>query len=226
VNDNPRDELDRALSHGLSGLASGVGDTDEVLAGMRPRLQRALTRHRATRIGGAALVLVLAGTGVAFLAAGGSSHKLNVSAGTTTAPSTIPERRHHRTATTTTTQLFTTQTIPTNLPLPTITAPVVTVPSPPVTAKRSNRPPATITTTTTVPSTAADHTYSSVGGTLIVRFANGNLSLVSYTPANGYTAVLAWNLPNDVAVRFTGSEGVFTMHARVENGKLVETTDE
>ena len=229
MNDDPRDELDRALSHGLSSLASGGDNADAVLSGMRPQLRRARTRYRATRLGSAALIVLLAAGGIALLRPHGSASKLKVAANPTTlapATTTIPHHSHPHVATTTTSLPFRTQTVPAPLPVTTIPAPVVTAPAPPISAEPSDHGPKPVTTTTTVAKTSVDYTYHDVWGKLTVHFDNGTLTLVSDTPASGYTATVERNEPTDIRVQFVGSEGTFLVRVQVSNGQPKESVEE
>jgi hypothetical protein len=229
MNDDPRDELDRALSSGLSGLASGGENADTVLAGMRPQLRRARTRYRATRIGSAALIVLLAAGGIALLAPHGKTTKLKVIAKpTTVAPVTtapVAPRRHHRGAVTTTTRPLVTQTIPARLPVATVTGPAVAVPTPPTSIERTDHAPAPVTTTT-VAKVPVIKTYSVEGGHLTVRFANGKLTVVSYKADSGWTVTFDKQEPTDIEVRFDYGESESIIRVRVENGQLKVTTDE
>jgi hypothetical protein len=232
VNDDPRDDLDRALSRGLSDLASGGDNADAVLAVMRPKLRRARARYRATRVGGAAFVVLLAIGGVALLAPHGRSTKLDVTTNPPTvapATTTVPApRRHHAAPITTTTQPIVTQTVPSRLPVTTITRPVSAPPAtvvPPIIPKRGDHGPEPVTTTT-VPSSPQSLTYSVEGGRLTVRFANGRLTLVSYSADSQWTATVDTQESTDVEVHFVNGESESFIRVRVENGKPVETQDE
>jgi hypothetical protein len=231
MNDDPRDELDRALSRGLSDLASGGDHANDVLADMRPQLRRARTRHRATRIGGAAALVLLVGAGIAVAIPRGTTRKLNVSSHTTTiapATTTLAPRHRRNAPTTTTTQPVTTQTIaPSPPPASPTTTPNVTVPSPPITAKRRAHGPEqeTTTTTTTVPAPSTK-TYRVEGGQVTVRFANGNLTLVSYQASPSWTATIDKNESTDIRVIFDYGSSESFIRVSLENGVPVETQDE
>ena len=84
-------------------------------------------------------------------------------------------------------------------------------------------------TSGTPPATAAspapaDHTYPSDGGTVTVRFASGALSIVSTTPAPGYTEERHDTGPNRVEVRFRNADGEWRIRVDVVDGALSEET--
>jgi hypothetical protein len=79
--------------------------------------------------------------------------------------------------------------------------------------------PSNATTTTIDPSEL--HTSHSDGGTITVRYSHGNLTLVSYRAAPGYTAEVHITDPQEVQVRFSGPDDR-RIRTRVEEGHLSE----
>lgn len=207
----PRDELDRAIAAGLGGLARDGDDPDVVLSSMRPRLRRARNRRRMVRASVMFGGFVMMGS-AAFALAGPPPEKVRVQAPSTTRPAP--------THTTSTTRLSTT-TVPrrtvTTAPQP--PAPRATVPAGGGTPPISAPVPSSATTTTIQPSEL--HTYHSVGGTITVRYSDGNLTLVSYRAAPGYTAEVHNTDPQDIEVRFSGPDDR-RIRIRVEEGHLSE----
>jgi hypothetical protein len=222
MNDNGRDDLDRALGSGLAGLAPDPGDPDAVLASLRPRLRRARTRHRVARASTLIAALVFLGSAAAVATNRGTTGHVSVAA-----PKTTTSSRGARTHASTTTA---------SAPRPTTSLPprgtdssstTLRVVAPPASSDRSG--PAAHSpsgSTTTVAPTASVHTYSSPGGTLTVRYRPGALTIVSYHATPGYTAEVSSAQPDDIEVRFSDDEHEFQIRVRVDNGKLVREISE
>ena len=194
------DDLDRALASGLSSLAPEVSGGDETLAALRPRFERARTRRRIAKASITTVCLLLVG-GLAALAAPGTSRsKVTVSG----APTTSKPAGHKVRPSTTT--------VPKKAPkttTPTVSSPT-TVGINPGGGSSSHQPggggsvsvPVTnpgggngqtgggFTTTTTIPRLPSDvkRYYSHGGGSILVRFSHGALSLVGLPePQPGFT---------------------------------------
>jgi hypothetical protein len=71
---------------------------------------------------------------------------------------------------------------------------------------------------TTVP--LGNQTFNSGGGSLTVFFDGSTLTLVSDTPASGYTAKINSQQPDDVEVEFRNAQGTWTIQVQVDNGQL------
>jgi len=218
MTEEPRDELDRALGRGLSGLASGV-DADAALTALRPHLRRARTRRRVAQAtaGVVALAAVISVAG-AITASHNDRVRLASATTTTRAHRTTTSMAH--TTTTTAAPSPSTSVTPTTRPLS--SSPTT---APPVSTPGTTETPTSVPTTVSTPTTTSApglHTYRSEGGTLTVRFEHGSLSLVSYHANAGYTAELHTNQPDEIEVRFyVGAEEVSRLGVRVENGQLV-----
>jgi hypothetical protein len=216
MNDNGRDELDRALGDGLSALAPDVADPDVVLGGMRPQLRRARTRHRVTQVSSVVAVLLVF-VGAAALASNRStSGHVDVAAPSTSASPTTG-RPHNSTTTVTTTPH--TQTISPDRGSSATTVPVV-VPPATTNGSHGSRGPGDGRTTTSV-AQSGQHTYSSPGGSVTVNLHAGALALVSYQAAPGYTAEVHSTQADDVEVRFSKDGTEWRIRVRLDHGQLV-----
>ena len=239
MSDDPFDEVDRALAHGLSALAPEVEAGDETLAALRPRFRRARTRRRAAQVGASLVALAVVGS-VALLAAPDSQRShVQVSA----TPSS-----GHSTTTKSSTSVSTT------------TRPGVSRPPTPTTAGhssgrsgpsdssssrgRSSSPATAVPATapngdhrgpgpsgagsggdrghegsgpqsTTVPRAPEVHAYGSAGGTVTVRLARGQLQLLDASAAGGYRASVENAQPDDIEVRFDSAQGQARWQIRV-----------
>jgi regulation of enolase protein 1 (concanavalin A-like superfamily) len=60
---------------------------------------------------------------------------------------------------------------------------------------------------------------------MTVRFANGQLTLVSYQASDGWVAVVRTNKPDDIEVRFSKGGDDSRIRVRVENGQLVRVDE-
>jgi hypothetical protein len=65
-----------------------------------------------------------------------------------------------------------------------------------------------------------------VWGKLTIHIDNGTLTLVSTTPATGYTATTERNEPTDIRVQYVGGEGTFLVRVQVDNGQPKESVDD
>jgi hypothetical protein len=213
----PRDELDRALAAGLGGLAPDGDDPDVALSSMRPRLRRARNRRRMVRASTMLGGFVMMGS-VAFALTGPQQEKVRVQAPSTTRPAPARATSPTRVSATTAPRSSTPSTTVTAAPPP---AARPTVPvgggAPPTSAPAPDE-----ATTTTIQSEL--RTYSSDGGTITVRYSHGNLTLVSYRAAPGYTAEVHSTDPQDVEVRFSGPDE-HRIRIRAEEGHLSEETE-
>jgi hypothetical protein len=222
MSDEPRDELDHALGAGLGRLGGDAPDADATLAELQPRFRRARTRARVVRASAVALVAIVLGAGAYVFAANGSGkNRVSVAASTTTGSAHRSTTSLQRRSTTTTTAPAP-STTPTTAPTSPRT--MITVPfgggnqGPPPTA------PA-LPTTTTPPSNGENHTYHADGGTMTVRFANGQLTLVSYQASDGWVAAVHTNTPDDIEVRFSKGGDDSRIRVRVENGRPVQVDE-
>ena len=184
------DPFDDELRRRFAGSAPAGSDPDVVLDAMRPQLARARTRRRASfasAIAGVAVIVIA----LAFvLGGGGGSSSVHTPPATQGPIRTVPP-------TPTTAGVGGSATTPDTLPddhgndEPT----GVTTPSVPDAADEA---PQTSTPTELTPPTQAvpaDTPYSSDGGSIIVRFENGQVSLVSNSPAAGFSAEVHDNGP-------------------------------
>jgi hypothetical protein len=186
------DPLDAKLRRRFGGGASSDADPDVVLDAMRPQLQRARTRRRAA-IASAVGGIAAIMVVLVLVLAGGSGSDSSV-----------------RTP-------------------PASQGPVTTGPPTPTTAPTTPTGPAdtvpeTVPTTTNgAPSSPADQetSYSSDGGSIVVTFAGGEVSLSSSSPAAGYTAEVHDNGPARVEVRFSNGQTEWRIRVDVVDGQLV-----
>jgi hypothetical protein len=223
------DELDRALAAGISSLAAEPDDADAVLASLRPRLHRARTRHRVALVSATAFALLaVASLSVALGAM--STHRRHVLVSAT--PTTPANSHAISTSMPSSTSIASnTQRAPstTTAPRAPMLAPMPAGGTPPVSPTGQfggNSGPATTTPPriSTTPSTASGpalRTYDAPGGSVTVRFTNGSLALVSYTPAAGYTAEVHDNEPGRVEVRFSDGDHESRIRLQVDKGQLV-----
>jgi hypothetical protein len=205
--DSVDDELRRRFAAG----APLDPDPDVVLAEMRPGLQRARMRRRASiaTVLGAAAVVVLVLLVVLSNSGGGSSsvrtppasHAPRITlppapttapAGGSATPDSVPEVNDDHGDDTAST-------------VPAVTSP-------------ANAAPDTTPTTLAQIEQAA---YSSDGGSITVDFVNGQVSLTSSAPAAGYTAEVHDNGPTRVEVRFDNGQTEWRIRVDVVNGQLV-----
>jgi hypothetical protein len=205
------DAIDDELRRRFGAGAPNDGDPAAVLDAMRPRLQQARTRRRASFAGAIAGVAVVVVVLAFVLGSGGggggsvrtppASNAPHTSAPTvpTTAPnggpatpdstpSTLDDHGDDSTSPTTPTVLVST---------PTTDAP------PPIS-----------------PAAPHDEPFTSDGGSIVVRLADGQVSLVSSSPAAGYTAEVHDNGPTRVEVRFSNGETEWRIRVDVANGVL------
>jgi hypothetical protein len=224
MTDDPRDELDDALTRGLGSLAPSETqfDADTTLAGMRPRLQRARQRHRFAQAGTAlALVGVLA-AGTAVLA----TRPEGTSTVETPVGSVPDDTTTQPTTTTTTTRPPATTTPPTSTPG--TTTPGSTPGATPGTTPGGSgggTSPATTPGTARAPVAPTTKTYTTVGGSAVVRLQDPNVSLVSQSAAPGYTATVHKSGPDEVDVRFDNGENETRIRVRFHDGMLDELTE-
>jgi hypothetical protein len=177
------DAVDDELRRRFGAGAPTDADPEVVLDSMRPRLQRARTRRRASfasAIAGVALLVVV--LAFALGTGGGGDGSVRVPPAsqqpvTTTVPST-----------------------------------------PSTTPEGGSATPDTVGGQ--VAPAAQEVTYPSDGGSIVVRLADGEVSLVSSTPAAGYSAELHDNGPTRVEVRFSNGETEWRIRVDVANGEL------
>jgi len=214
MNDDLRqDAFDDELRRRFAAGAPTDSDPDAVLDAMRPRLQQARTRRRAsfaTVIAGVAVVVVV----LAFILGdgGGGDGSVRVPPATrepatstrAPAPTSVPAGGS-----------VTPDTVPTSIDDhgdDTTTA--TTTPAAPELTTPTNTPPAT------TPS-GRDESYSSDGGSIVVHFDGSAVSLVSSSPAAGSSASVHDNGPSRVEVRFDNGSTEWRIRVDVLNGDLV-----
>ena len=253
MTDEPFDDVDRALAHGLSALAPEVDGGDETLAALRPRFRRARTRRRVAGVGVSLVALAAIGS-VAVLAApdSGRAH-VQVSG---------RPRRAGRSSTTTSST-----SVSTHDPARRVAA-VDARPRPPaflepVRPRRTRR--ARSGGASPSPTTVPDHgpeqrprrpgsvgrrraatghggsrpprrraarrpevqTYRSAGGSVTVRFADGQLELLSTSRGERLPRVGGQRRqPDDVDVRFDADQGRVAWRIRVRVDHDGHLTDE
>ena len=215
------DEVDLALASGLSALAPDVREGTKTLAAMRPRFERARTRARIARIGGAVGALVVIGSLAALMAPHSARTRVSVSSQTST-PGTTARPQSTTTTVGGSRGGFATTTVSTPTTAGSKVAPTTAVTViVPVTTPGGGGGPSTPSTTTTV-SVGDDHEYSSTSGSISVRFVNGTLTLLRVSPGNGFAEDVRDRGPDRVEVRFTsGGRETARIEIRVENGQLV-----
>ena len=210
------DELRRRFASG----ATGDADPDAVLDAMRPRLQRARTRRRASiagALGGAAVVVVVV---LFVLGAGGGGNTGSVH----TPPATHSPVRTLPTAPTTGPSGG--SATPDSVPAPiddhgvdaASGATTPTTPEAPGDATATSVPPALTPPANEPPS---DTSYSSDGGSIVVRLADGALSLVSSAPAPGFSADVHDDGATRVEVRFSNGSTEWRIRVDLVNGQPV-----
>jgi type II secretory pathway pseudopilin PulG len=207
TDDSTYDPLEAELRRRFDDAAPFHGNADAVLESLRPRMRRARARHRAVLGGVAALALIsVVAVGMAWPGIDGASVR-------------TPPANH--------------SSLPLPAPDPTTTTraaehPVATT-APAVGGSSGNNPGThsgggsageTRSSDTSSPS-SQPQTYSSVGGSITVSFANGRVALASHSPAPGYTAEIHDNGPTRVEVRFTNGETEWRVRVDVANGTLV-----
>jgi hypothetical protein len=208
---DPHDPIDDALRRRFEAGAPDGSDPDSVLDSIRPRLQRARTQRRAaiaSALGGVAVVVV-----VLLLVLGGGGG----GTGSVRTPPASHSPVHTAPPTPTTTPTGGPPTLDTiagddhgkdgATGDPAVSAPDAT--SPTVPAPETPR---------TIPSQAS---YTSDGGSIVVAFTDGQVSLMSNTPAAGYTAEIHDNGPTRVEVRFANGQREWRIRIDVVNGQLV-----
>ena len=220
MTDDRRDALDDALTRGLGSLAPSESqfDAEATLTGMRPRLQRARLHHRFTIAGStlAIVAILVAGTAVLTNRSEGAN-KIE-----TPAASSIPDDTTTR-PTTTTTRPSTSTTRGTTTPT---TTPATTPDSTPDTTPSGGVTPGTTPGTAPAPVAPTTKTYTTVGGNAVIRLQNPNVTLVSYSPAPGYTATVNKSGPDEVDVRFTNGENEARIRVRFHEGQLEEDLED
>jgi hypothetical protein len=215
MNDDSRfDPVDGELRRRFADTGSPTSDPDVVLDSMRPRLERARTRRRAAFTGAVATVAI-AVVAVSFaLAGGGGSSERTPPASHSTVPRPGPSIP---------------STAPVGVTTPTVddhgavtgtpvTPPVDTAPS--TGAAGTGSGDGTSAAPNTAPPLSEEHPYSSAGGSIVVLFSNGQVSLVSNTPAAGYSAEIHDNGPTRVEVRFNDGQTEWRIRVDVANGQL------
>ena len=216
MNDETRfDAVDDELSRRFRAGAGTDADPDAVLDGMRPQLQRARTRRRASIASGAVGLAVVTAVLVVVLGGGGGAGSNSVRVPPASgAPARTPP------------------TVPTTVPSGGSVAPDTasggiggdagaTTPTPTPTVPDASSSPTTPLTAPPPQPAPPDSTYTSDGGSIVVHLADGVVSLVSSTPAAGYTAEIHDNGPTRVEVRFSNGQIEWRIRVDVVNGALV-----
>lgn len=235
---DPRDPLDETLSRGLRALAPSEFelDADAALGSMRPAFQRARARRRLAVSTSALGVVVALAAGAVVLQHQPASRvdirshtrptvSTSVKTPTSTTPTVATSTSQPHVISPQTTPHPSTTTVPGNpkgggsipgganggsLPRPTTTAPPGSTPTTP--GDHGGTTP-----TTVAPSTKS---YSAIGGQATIRFANGALTLASYTAAAGYTPEVHTNTATDIEIRFSNGSAESRIRVRVDNGQL------
>lgn len=200
--------IDDELRRRLGAAGPQPGDPDATLGALRPRYRRAKRRHQLVVAGGTAVAVVaILGVGTAVLGTGGSDpQRVRVPA----ANSSVPNG-----ATSTTSPPNGAPTAPPN---PT------TTPGTGGSDKAGTGTTGSTTATSTAPAEPTTHTYTSSGGSVVVKLDNGALSIVSTQPASGYTEERHDTGPDRVEVRFTNDTGEWRIRVDLVNGEAVEQT--
>ena len=200
------DPFDADLSRRLQAAAPSAGSSDAVLEVLRPRLRHARQRRRAVMIGGPGLAAAAALAVVLTIAGPSGGGHLEITPATGTPKTTAAPEPH-----------FT---------------PPPTSPVPHSSSKGGGNG-------TSLPTTPSDggggtnspapenHTYTSDGGSITVRFADGALSLLSTHPATGFSSDVNDRGPTRVEVRFDDGTTEWQIRVDVINGHLsVEITSD
>jgi cytoskeletal protein RodZ len=220
--DDPRDD---DLARGLRGLAPSEFelDADQTLGSMRPALRRARVRRRLAVSTSVLGVLAVLSAGAVVVQDHSTSH-VNIESHTPSSvptPTKTPVSTSPGVSTTTKSPLTTT---PTTRPTTTngngLVGPLPTSTSPPTTPTSHDDHGGTTTPPSTAPVPPATKTYTSIGGRVTIRFANGRLTLVSYTPSAGYTTEVHTNTPTDIELRFSNGGSESRIRVRVQDGQL------
>ena len=124
----------------------------------------------------------------------------------------------------------TTSEMATTTPPPETTSTTVTAPAETTTTTTAD-PPATTTTTTAAPVTTTTDpvsysTHDLIGGTVVLAFGNGEVSLVSATPRPGFSVDPEHTGPKEVEVKFESNDHKSKLEADIENGELRVDVDE
>lgn len=216
MNDDLRpDAIDDELRRRFGAGAPVDSDPDAVLDAMRPRLQQARTRRRASfasAIAGVAVVVVV----LAFVlgTGGGGNDSVRVPPATrrpavTTQPTTPTGTPAGGSVTPDTVP----DTIDDHGDDP---APATTTPTAPELTTPTNTPPATTPAVTSIEQAG----YTSAGGSITVDFNGTTVSLTSSSPAAGYTDEIHDNGPTRVEVRFSDGQTEWRIRVDVVNGQL------
>ena len=213
MNDDLRpDAVDDELSRRFGAGAPADSDPDVVLDGMRPRLQQARTRRRASFAGAVAGVAVVV-IALAFALGGGGGGDGSVR---TPPASNAPRITQPSVSTTAPTGgSATPETPPSTIDDQGNDAPTATTPTVPESTPATDVPPAIS------PPAPQDESYTSAGGSIVVHLADGQASLVSSSAAAGYTAEGHDNGPTRVEVRFSNGTTEWRIRVDVVNGQLV-----
>ena len=230
--DDPRDET---LARGLSALAPSEFDldADQTLGSMRPALQRARMRRRLAVSTSVLGVLVVLGAGAVVVKDQSPSHVNIQGPSGSTVSTTKTATSTSRASTTTRPRPTTPTTTPADhtstsqngggviggtRPTTPNSVPNSTPNSTPTSGTRPGDHGGT--TPTTVAAPPSTKTYASTGGKATIRFANGKLTLVSYTAAAGYTPEVHTNKPDDIEVRFSNGNAESRIRVRVQDGQV------
>jgi hypothetical protein len=203
-----RDSVDDELSRRFGGPASPGADPDAVLDAMRPRLQRARMRRRASigsAVAGTAMAVVL--LALVLSGGGGGTNSVHVPPATKAPIHTLPPAPSVTDAGGSPAPETPGEGHEDSIEVPSTAPDAATASSTPVAA-----PP-------TQPA-ATDSTYTSDGGSIVVQLADGAVSLVSSSPAAGYTTEVHDNGPTRVEVRFSNGTIEWRIRVDVVNGAL------
>ena len=219
---------DETLARGLNALAPSEFDldADAALGTMRPALHRARFRRRLAMSSSALGVVVALAAGAAVLRQQPTSH-VDIRSRTRPTVETPTTTKSTKPTTSTSTSQ------PRVVPPPTAPQQFATTTAP-TTDNGGTVPRSTPTAPTTTPTTHDGHggstpttvaapvtkTYSSTGGKVTIRFANGRLTLVSHSASPGYTTEVHTNKPDDIELRFSNGTAESRIRIQVDNGQL------
>jgi hypothetical protein len=218
--------LDRVLTSGLAALAPELEPVDVVLAGLRPRFQRARMRRRVVQASAALMALLV--IGALAITQAPSLRRAHVTVESPShhsqASGTPKAATHPRRSASAGTQA--TQPAPTNAsPGSSSASHIVVAPS---SGAASSQAPASsgpsATQSSQSPATAAPSPavrYLSWGGSIVVRLSGGRLTLVQVSPYKGNRAEVRTRRATHIDVVFTRKDrAISRIEVVVANGQM------